>query len=370
MRISILGAGIIGLSAAWRLSEDGHVVTVYDGSPQRAATHAAAGMLAAVTEAEFGEEDLVPFAVESVSQWPDFARRLEAVSDIELSYRAHPTILLGWNESDRAAVRRQVTLYQRLRLPVETIGVRRLRRTEPLLSSSCREAHLVTTDQAVDPRAVLRALWVACEGTGVEFVPQDVHDIRRLDADRVVLATGNQARAFDLPIRPVRGVVLRLKGTTDLPGHTVRSIVDDNSVYLVPRLNGELVVGATSDEITDPGHGTAGATLDLLRYAAALVPEVREYRLEEVTVGYRPTGPDNRPLLGYVDETTIVAAGHYRHGIALAPATATSVSELVASGSSSLAPSSFDPLRWGAWNPNFPVTPDDRFVTGRWATRL
>ncbi|MFC4333700.1 glycine oxidase ThiO [Salininema proteolyticum] len=343
MRLTVAGAGIIGLATAWRASQKGWGVTVRDPRPGSGATHAAAGMLAAVTEAEFGEEDLVPFAVESVRLWRGFAEELQAESGVGLDYSPEGTILLGWNESDRAAVRRQVGLYRRLALPVEEVGARGLRKQEPLIGHRCREGFVIGSDHSVDPRAVLTALDTACRKRGVVFEESAYH--RGEGTGPIVIAAGNGSRELGLPVRPVRGVVLRLRAGEGALTRTIRAIVDGDPLYIVPRPGGEVVVGATSDEIADEERATAGAVLDLLRKAADLVPEIREYHLGETTVGFRPTTPDNLPLIGRVDDRTWAATGHYRHGIALAPATARAVVEMVGTGSSGLVPPSFDPLR-------------------------
>ncbi len=114
----------------------------------------------------------------------------------------------------------------------------------------------------------------------------------------------------------------------------------------MPRDDGEIVVGATVDERGfDRTTGTAGAAHDLLRWSIDLVPEIAEYHLDEITVGFRPTAPDNLPLIGRVDDRTIAATGHYRHGIALTPATADRVAAL-ALGDADAIPAAFDPLRF------------------------
>lgn len=347
-RLAVVGAGTIGLATAWRAARRGAEVTVHDPDPGSGASRVAAGMLAAVTEAEFGEEDLLPFAAASVRAWPAFADELEQATGMDLGYRAVPTLMVGLGDGDRAEIERQATLYRASGLDFTSLGGRASRKAEPLLSHRAGGGVLVPGDHALDPRALHAALLTATAEAGVRIRTERVDDPRALDADQVVLAAGCGSTAFGLPIRPVRGAVLRLRAVPGqpVPRTTVRGRVEGRPVYALARADGEVVVGATSDERGfDRTAGTAGAVHDLLRRSIALIPEIAEYHLAEITVGFRPAAPDNLPLLGRLDERTIAATGHYRHGIALAPATADSAVGL-AFGEDGGLPAAFDPSRF------------------------
>jgi glycine oxidase len=203
------------------------------------------------------------------------------------------------------------------------------------------------------------ALLVAAARAGVELRAERVEDPALLDADQVVIAAGcgsapfagagSSAAGWTLPVRPVRGAVLRLRAVGDqpVPRTTVRGWVKGHPIYIVTRESGEVVVGATSDERGFDRHtGTAGAVHDLLRLSIELVPEIAEYHLDEVTVGFRPGTPDNLPLIGRLDDRTVAATGHYRNGIALIPATANAVAALLR-GEAAAIPTAFDPGRFG-----------------------
>jgi glycine oxidase len=352
MRIAVVGAGSIGLAVAWRAAQAGAEVVVHDPDPGSGASRVAAGMIAPVTESHYGEEALAPFMAASADAWPAFARELEQASGLEVGFRDVPTLVVGVEDGDRAEIERQAELYRCTARNVEVLTARAARRVEPLLSHRVRGGVLAPEDRAVDPRAVHAALLAAAERAGVELRRERVADLGALDADQVVLAAGCGSAQFNaqwnVPVRPVRGAVLRLRAVGDqpVPRTTVRGYVKGQSVYIVTRESGEVVVGATSDERGfDRLSGTAGAVHDLLRWSVELVPEIAEYHLDEVNVGFRPGTPDNLPLIGRLDERTIAATGHYRNGIALIPATAASVAALLG-GAGEGPPKAFDPLRF------------------------
>ncbi|MQM24973.1 glycine oxidase ThiO [Glycomyces sp. NEAU-7082] len=347
--MAIVGAGSIGLAVAWRAAQAGAEVVVHDPEPGSGASRVAAGMIAPVTESHYGEAALTPFMAASADAWPDFARELEAASGVLVGFRDMPTIVVGVEDGDRAEVERQTELYRLTARNVEVLTGRAVRTAEPLLNHRVRAGVLATEDRAVDPRAVHAALLVAAERAGVRIEAGAVREPGEIDADQVVIAAGCGSARFGLPVRPVRGVVLRLRAAADqaVPRTTVRGYVKGHSVYIVTRENGEVVVGATSDERGfDRTTGTAGAVHDLLRRSIELVPETAEYHLDEISVGFRPGTPDNLPLIGRLDARTIAATGHYRNGIALIPATATAVAEVLRGGDPGLI-RAFDPARFG-----------------------
>jgi len=364
MRVAIVGAGSIGLAVAWRAAQSGAEVVVHDPDPGSGASRVAAGMIAPVTESHYGEAALGPFMAASADAWPGFARELEAASGLAIGLRDVPTLVVGVEDGDRAEIDRQAELYRFTARNVETLTARAARKVEPLLSHRVRGGVLAPEDRAVDPRVVHDALLIAAERAGVEIRTERVDDLAALDADQVVVAAGCGSAGFagaggegvpvesapwHLPVRPVRGAVLRLRaavGDQPLPRTTVRGYVKGHPIYIVTRESGEVVVGASSDERGfDRRTGTAGTVHDLLRRSIELVPEIAEYHLDEVSVGFRPGTPDNLPLIGRLDGRTVAATGHYRNGIALIPATAAGVAALLA-GDEQAIPAAFDPLRF------------------------
>ncbi|TDC56638.1 glycine oxidase ThiO [Jiangella ureilytica] len=379
--VAVVGCGIIGAAAAWRLSQLGLAVTVLDPAPGDGATFAAAGMLADVTEAEFGEDHLTALNVASARAWPDFAAELsEAAGGADLAFRRSGTLTVAYDSGDRQHLHRLLDLRRGLGLPVEEITVDDARGLEPLLGPRIAGATWTPDEHQVDPRRVHAALLAVLADRGVAIVRRRVAELRltpsgtvggviddhgeRHTAGSVLLAAGwasrrlvrDLARALPglsaVPTRPVKGQVLRLDGSGE-PGFTlsrvVRGFVQARPVYLVPRTGGEVVVGATSEEQPDDRRVTAGATFAVLRDARALVPGIDELPLTELTARARPGSPDNLPLIGDSGIPGLVlATGHYRNGILLAPITASALAARYGAGTVPEWAAAADPRRFAA----------------------
>ncbi len=354
--VVVVGGGVIGLSIAWRVAETGRRVVVVDPAPGRGATWAAAGMIAPVTEAHYGEEALASLAVHAAERWPAYNTDLEAVSARGTGYLRCGTIVVGADRSDRLALD-EIRAYQAsLGLEVTALSGRESRELEPALSPNSHGGAHVTGDHQVDNRLLVAALTAACRAHHVTFVADRVAAVDRdrtgavsgvvqdtgiaLRAPTVVLAAGwDLASVQGLPpgtlppVRPVKGMTLRLQARALAPrlSQTVRGLVHGIPCYLVPRHDGALVVGATSEERGTDQTVDAGAVYALLRDARSLVPGIDEYELVECATGLRPGTPDNAPVVGWSSVPGLaLAAGHYRNGILLAPVTAAAVADLVA----------------------------------------
>ncbi|MGZ4437251.1 MAG: glycine oxidase ThiO [Nocardioidaceae bacterium] len=332
-RVVVLGGGIVGLSCADALVTAGHDVTVVDPSPGLGATYAAAGMLAPAGEAWFGEEALLRLGIASAARWPAFAADLERRSGHDVDLRTTGTLLVGTDRDDVAEVRRSAGLLAAEGVEVEQLTGREVRRHEPTLGPRVAGGALLPHDHQVNPRRVATALLHllgdrllrqrgTATATGVLL-----DDGRHLDADVVVLATGAAPARH---VRPVRGEVVRAR-CADPPRRVVRARVHGEPVYLVPRRDGEVVIGATEEE-HPAGQGpqpTVGGTARLLEAARSLMPGLDTAELLEVVARDRPGSPDNGPLLGPVQSggpaRHVRASGHYRGGVLLAPVTAATV---------------------------------------------
>lgn len=324
--VAVIGGGVIGLSCAWRAASAGFTVTVHDPAPGSGASRVAGGMLAPVTEAVPGEEEVLTLGVAALRRWPDFAAEL-AAAGADPGLMTGGTLAVAVDPGDRAELDRLAEQLARMGQQVEVLDSRTVRRVEPALGPQVRRALAVPGDLSVDNRALLDALLVAARRAGVQFRPQRCEQLP--EADVVVLAAGAHCAALHPvlhdAIRPVKGEILRLRaraGTPAPPSRTVRAIVGGRRPYLVPRPGGRVVLGATQRETGFDTDVTAGGVLELLIDAERVLPALAEYTLEESAAGLRPGSPDNLPVLGELEPGVIAATGHHRNGILLAPLTA------------------------------------------------
>ncbi|WP_203903380.1 glycine oxidase ThiO [Virgisporangium aliadipatigenens] len=334
MRVAVVGGGVVGLAVAWRLAAAGDQVTVYDPAPGSGATGVAAGMLAPVGESRFGEEPMHRLLLAGADRWPAFAAALTEATGHDLGYRDEGTLLVALTDDDLRTVARLADFHRRAGLTVEPLRAADLREREPLLAPRVRGGAFVAQDRQVDPRRLAVALRIAAEKAGAAFVGDPVtrlSDVDGADATVVAAGCGSAVLVPGLPVRPVKGQVLRLRATGDAPPlrHVLRGHAANRSVYVVPRRDGEIVVGATEEERGTDVQVTAGGVLDLLRPAVDLVPGLAEYALVETAAGSRPGTPDNAPIVGRLRAGVLVATGHYRDGVLLAPITADAVAAMV-----------------------------------------
>ncbi|MEQ4524122.1 FAD-dependent oxidoreductase [Nocardioides kribbensis] len=346
MRVRVLGAGVVGLACADELVRRGHEVEVVDPAPGGGASYAAAGMLAPTAEVWHAVEALLDLGLRSLALWPAAARRWG------VALRTGGTLLVGRDDADLQQVERQAALLARLGRSVDVVGGRAARSLEPRLGTGIAGAALLPDEGSVAPRAVVAALL-------------DRHRARLLPApsaapaDRTVVATGIAATGL---VRGVRGEILRLR-SDDPPERTVRGWVHGEPVYVVPRADGEVVVGATSEEHDAPPVVTAGGVRRLLDAACRLLPGLDRAELLEATARDRPATADNLPLVGPAgprwsagrtdgahaagtggresegardtatvgdrgpDGDTVLAVGLFRHGVLLAPLVAALVAD-------------------------------------------
>ncbi|MEI5523538.1 glycine oxidase ThiO [Streptomyces brasiliscabiei] len=372
--VLVVGGGIIGLVTAWRAAQRGFATAVVDPDPGGGAARVAAGMLAAVTELHFGEQTLLGLNLESARRYPDFAAELTQATGLDLGYRRSGTLAVALDADDRAHLRDLHALQRRSGLDSEWLNGRDCRRLEPMLAPGVRGGLRVDGDHQIDPRRLSRALVAACERAGVVFhrtraeelsvVRERATGVRTgdngpLSAGRTVLAAGSlSGRLAGIPdevlppVRPVKGQVLRL--TVPQPyapflSRTVRAVVRGSHVYLVPRENGELVVGATSEEQGWDTTVTAGGVYELLRDAHELVPGITELPLTETRAGLRPASPDNAPLLGPTGlDGLLLATGHHRNGVLLTPVTGDVMAHVLTTGELPAEARDFTPLRFRA----------------------
>jgi glycine oxidase len=369
--VAIIGAGVIGLGIAWRLAMRGVPVAVFDkGACGAGASHAAAGMLAACAEAEPGEEALVTLGRASQARWPAFAAELKQASGVDVGLRPEGTLVVALTSDDQARLNHQLVFQQKLGLPLQWITAAETRRREPHLAGKLAGAVFSPEDTQVDNRKLAAALRIAAEAAGarisehqaVKTISNDagridgivLADGRKVAADVVVLAAGAWSRSIDglapelrPPVRPIKGqmLALRMDPTAPLLTHVVWA----PGAYLVPRLDGRLLVGATVEEKGYDTSLTAGGILTLLEAAWRVVPAVEELPIDEMWVGHRPGSRDDAPILGTgLIDGLIYATGHHRNGILLTPITADAIAELVLDGAADPAIRPFSIERFGS----------------------
>jgi glycine oxidase len=394
--VAVIGGGVIGHCIAWEARLSGRSVVVIDDEPGSGASWAAAGMLAPVSELHYQEEGLLELMLESSNLWPAFAARLAQAGAGDFGYLTTPTLAVGADAADRRALMDLRAVQQANGLLVEPLTVREARGKEPLLSPAISCALDIPADHQVDPRKLVASLRKvlavhepgtvtavagARQGFAVDhrttaLLWEDGHVCGvqlagggTVLAGETIVANGLDAAALGhlpdgllLPLRPVYGDILRLgvpRHLRPLVTSTVRGLVHGVPVYIVPRQDGTVVIGATQREDALPAAGgmvgagravSAGGVYHLLRDAQALLPAVAELELLECTSRARPATPDNAPLLGRVPAPgsgtvpgLIIATGFYRHGVLLAPAAAVICRDLLDSKE--------DP-RWQALNPD------------------
>lgn len=363
--VAVIGGGLIGLSVAWRLAAARLSVTLVDPGERRGASHVSAGMLAPVAEAQFGERDLLALNLESWRRYPRFIAELEEATGAWTGYAQCGSLLVARDSDDNASLERDFQYRVRLGLDVERLSAAECRRLEPRLAPSVRGGVLARGDHQVDPRRLCAALEAACIHAGVRIVRGSasllltrnrVAGINMGDmstaCDTVVVAAGCWSGSIaGIPVgavprvHPVKGQVVRLMAP---PGQAlVQHVIRGPDVYVVPRREGEIVVGATVEERGYDTTVTAGAVYALLRDARELIPDVAEAQFAESSAGLRPATADNAPLIGATEiQGLVLATGHYRNGVLLTPITADAVVALCATGALPEPAAPFTPLRF------------------------
>ncbi len=351
----VVGGGLIGLSCAWRAAEAGLDVLVLDAGAAERASEVAAGMIAPIGEASWGEEALLAASLMSADRWPDFARELTAASGIEVPYRRCGAIHVGLDRDELAELRRVHGLHGELDLSSEWLTAGACRRLEPGLVPDVAGGFAVPGEAEVDPRIVMEALARALERAGGRLVAGRVERVaksaggRAASVEGVTLAGGDQVRGhtvllaagvrigelapdgLSLPVRPMKGEVVRLRARAG--ERPCERIVVGERFYVVPRAGDEVVVGATVEDRGFDRRVTAGGVHELLREAYRALPEIAELEFVECAAGLRPTTPDNAPIVGATGiEGLLVAGGHHRNGVLLAPVTADAITSLLGGG--------------------------------------
>jgi len=367
--VVVVGAGVVGLAVALRAAGDGaRVVVLERGTAGAGASHVAAGMLAPVAEADAGERALLALGLESAARWPAFAQGLHDAGGFDPGYRTTGTLVVARDRDAAEALDREARIRDELGAPVERLLPSQARRLEPALAPTVRGALHAPDDHVVDPRATVAALLAACaahpgvtlrEGAGditVRCAAGAVTGAGDLEAGAVVLAAGAWSaavaaplhdRGVRVPVRPVKGQLLRLRPVRPGEPPLLQRVVRFDTGYLVPREDGTVVLGATMEEQGFDTQVTALGVHELLRDLHEVVPGGLELAVAESLAGLRPGTPDNAPLLGPHPHVPglHLATGHHRGGVLLAPVTADLVAEGLRTGATAADPA-FAPARF------------------------
>lgn len=361
-KIIIIGGGVIGLGIGWQLTKSGADVTIYDSAEAgRAASWAAAGMLAPLAEAHTEESELLKLGCESLALYSHWVSELESDAEMSVGFRDEGTLIVGLESDDTHQLRHLYQSQQQLGLDVKWLTGGEVREIESALSPRVSAAIQCEGDYQVDNRLMVTALKTAYVKNG--GVLQENHPITKINVehsqvmgiethgrfipgDIVILSAGCWSSqiegipdTFRPPIRPVKGQMMSLQMEEGISINsvirTVRARYPTN-VYLVPRTDGRLIIGATSEEMGYDTRLTVGGMFELLRGAWETVPGVYELPILESWAGLRPGSRDNAPILGKTPIGNLIyATGHYRNGILLTPITAYEISKLVLSDETS-----------------------------------
>ena len=358
-RVLIIGGGAIGLAIGWRLARAGCSVGVFDrGRVGHSASWASAGMLSPLSEAQFEEEALLRLGLKAMEVYPDFVRELEAETGCCVGYRRDGVLMVGITQDDLEYLKFRYRYQRDLGLPVTYLSGAEAREKEPHLSAQVSAAVWCPGDHQVDNRQLMMALKRGVETAGGDIFERAevdellvdgtrVRGLRTRDevhtGDTVVLASGCWSRLLPglpdcakPPVRPVRGQIARLGMTPELALNTMvwySRVATSAVAYLVPKNNGHLVLGATSEEMGFDADVTAGGMFELLRAAWEVVPGIYDLPIVESMAGLRPGSRDDAPILGQTPvEGLIMATGHYRKGILLTPLTALTIAEVILEG--------------------------------------
>lgn len=364
--VAVVGGGIVGLACAWYAARRGMSVIVLERDRLGAGASAvAAGMLAPVTEADFGEDELLELNLTAADRWPAFAADISAASGLSTGFRETGALVVAADRDDAEELGRLAGLHAELGLPSRWVGPRECRALEPGLSPRVRGAIHSPRDHQADPAATVAALTAACRGAGVELRENvevaalirsggDVTGVRTATADvparAVVVAAGawSAGLAPDAPpVRPVKGQIATLRAPD--PTLAPKRVIRTPRCYMLARDDGRVVLGATMEERGFDTRTTADGVFRLLEAAREVMPDFGELEWSSVRAGLRPGTPDNLPVVGRAAAAGLVwAAGHHRNGVLLAPLTGELVAELLAGGRDApraLAPDRFDMTR-------------------------
>jgi len=362
--VIIVGGGLIGGCVALELARRKLRVVVIDRQrPGLEASWAAAGMLSGAPETR-DAIPLVPIARASLEMYPEFVAEVEEASGQKTGYRRDGALQAFFSADSERELSTIIAVLHGLGLEAEAVRVEEARQMEPSLSEAARTAVWLPFEATVDSRALTAAVLTAATKRGVEIVsrPGGVTSVvmeknscagvmagsEKISAGSVILAAGCYSGSIEgmeryAPTRPVRGQIVALHSENVRLGRVVRS----ERGYLVPQENGRVLAGTTAENAGFEKRVTPAGLQHILGAAVEMVPELAQAAVVETWSGLRPDTPDHLPSLGPTDvEGLLIATGHFRNGILLAPVTARLMREWVLEEQTTIGVEPFSPMRF------------------------
>jgi glycine oxidase len=361
--VAVVGAGLIGASTALELARAGLRTALFDRQqPGEEASWAAAGILSPAPE-NAQMVSMVPLGRASLALYPKFVAEVEELSGLNVGFRPKGTVETFFSGDAQAKLNTIVALHHGLGLRAEALSAEDARELEPSLSSELEAAILRPDEASVDNRALTRAVLVAAKRARVEiFAGRKVQAINqrgqrcagvlvgdeKIEARWTVLAAGCYSAEIEgaasyAPVRPAKGQILALRAKN----LNIERVLWSEHIYLVPRSDGRIVAGATVEYVGFEKELTAGSLQKILAASLELAPGLADAQVEENWAGLRPDTPDHLPIIGPTDlEGLLIATGHFRGGILLAPITAQLIREWITLQRGTLDWSRFSPMRF------------------------
>ncbi len=366
--VAIAGGGLIGGAIALELARAGLHVGVFDRQePGQEASWAGAGILSPAPENP-GMIPAVELCKASLDLYPEFVALVEEISEQEAGFRPKGTLEALFSRNAREELSTLIAVHHGLGLRAEAIRAEDARELEPALSEEMEAGILRPDEASVDNRALTKAVLEAARRSGAEIFPgcratairsEEGEASRsmglifkndRVEARWTVVAAGcfsSEIKGVEryAPVRPAKGQMISLRADE----LKIERVLWSEKIYLVPRNDGRILAGATIEYAGFDKETTAGSIEKILSPAIELAPGLAGARIEEMWAGLRPDSPDHLPILGPTDlDGLLIATGHFRSGILLAPVTAKLIREWITEQRVSIDWERFSPLRFGA----------------------
>jgi thiazole synthase len=340
--ILIIGGGIMGLASAIALKMRGCHVTVLSRDFQASATRASAGMLA--PEAEQVQGAMRELCLRSRSLYPEWTSKLEQITGVNSGYWACGILAPVYQGQEQ----------QKSNLSANWLDKQTIHQYQSGLGQDVIGGYWYPEDAQVDNHALAEVLLSAAQFLGVELkenikvegIQQQQGQVIGVQTDRgvmsaehYILATGAWSNELlPLPVRPRKGQMLSVIVPDYLPELPLNRVLFGEEIYIVPRRDRKIIIGATVEDVGFTPHNTPVGIESLLQKAIRLFPELKDYAIAQMWWGYRPVTPDELPILGESPLKNLTfATGHHRNGILLAPITSVLIADLITEGK-------FDPL--------------------------